>query len=1212
MTILAIASASSYNNSPVAGGTYTVAAPLPAPAFSPAGGTYSTSQTVTISDATAGTTIYYTTNGTTPSTTSTPYTGSITVGVSETLEAIAVESGYSNSPVASAAYTIGSGSTTYISYPSGGFTATNLSLNNGPTVTAGMLQVTNAPGQQRSAWFATPVPVGSFINDFTFQQLNASADGMTFAIQNNNIWSLGYSGGGLGYQSIPNSVAIKFDLYNNAGEGSDSTGLYTGGAAPTVPSVDLSSTGINLHSSDLMHAHMVYDGINLTMTLTDTVTNASVTKVFPVNIPSAVGGNAAYVGFTGGTGGSGATQNILSWSFVSPAGQFAAAPTFSPAAGAYTGVQSVTIADATPGATIYYTTNGTTPTTSSTVYSGPITVSSSETLEAIAAATGDTNSAVATAAYTISAGTLPAPTFSPAAGTYTTAQTVTISDTTTGTTIYYTTNGTTPTTSSAVYSAPITVSASETLEAIAVKTGYTNSAVGISSYTIAPVLPAPTFSPASGTYTTAQTVAISDTTTGTTIYYTTNGTTPTTASTVYSAPITVSASETLEAIAVKTGSTNSVVATAAYTISTVLPTPTFSPAAGTYTTAQSVTISDTTAGTTIYYTTNGTTPTTSSTTYSAPITVSASETLEAIAVKTGSTNSLAGTAVYTISPVLPAPTFSPVAGTYTTAQTVTISDTTAGTTIYYTTNGTTPTTSSTVYSAPITVSASETLEAIAVKTGSTNSAVATAVYTIAPVLPTPTFSPAAGTYTTAQTVSISDATAGTTIYYTTNGTTPTTSSTVYSAPITVSSSETLEAIAVKTGSTNSAIATAAYTISSVLPTPTFSPAAGTYTTTQTVTISDTTTGTTIYYTTNGTTPTTSSAVYSAPITVSASETLEAIAVKTGFTNSAAATAVYTINPVLPAPTFSPAAGTYTTAQTVAISDATTGTTIYYTTNGTTPTTASTVYSASITVSASETLEAIAVKAGSTNSVVATAAYTISTVLPTPTFSPAAGTYTTAQSVTISDTTDGTTIYYTTNGTTPTTSSTVYSAPITVSASGNAGSNCREDWLDQQRRSNGRLHHRPCIAHAHILTSGWNLHHCADGHHQRYDHRHDHLLHHQRDDSDHFIDQVHCRDHGGGIGDAGGHRRQDRLYQQLGGHRRLYHHAGLTRAHILAGCRNLFRNAVRDDQRCDGWNHHLLHHERNNAHHLIERLQRSDPGECNRNHRSDGCRNRLHQ
>ncbi len=79
---------------------------------------------------------------------------------------------------------------------------------------------------------------------------------------------------------------------------------------------------------------------------------------------------------------------------------------------------------------------------------------------------------------------------------------------------------------------------------------------------------------------------------------------------------------------------------------------------------------------------------------------------------------------------------------------------------------------------------------------------------------TPTFSPVAGTYTEAQSVSISTATDGATIYYTTDGSAPTTSSNVYSTPINVASTMTINAIAVKEGYDNSEMATATYTIES--------------------------------------------------------------------------------------------------------------------------------------------------------------------------------------------------------------------------------------------------------------------------------------------------------------------------------------------------------------------------------------------------------------
>lgn len=176
--------------------------------------------------------------------------------------------------------------------------------------------------------------------------------------------------------------------------------------------------------------------------------------------------------------------------------QTAATPTFSPSPGTYTSAQTVTISDSTPGASIYYTTNGTTPSTASTLFSStsPLSVSTTTTIEAIAVASAYSNSAVATGTYTINLPAAATPTFSPAPGAYSSAQSVTISDTTAGASIYYTTDGSTPTTSSTLFSAsnPIAVSSTTTIEAIAVVSGYTQSAVATGTYTIA--TPGPTVS----------------------------------------------------------------------------------------------------------------------------------------------------------------------------------------------------------------------------------------------------------------------------------------------------------------------------------------------------------------------------------------------------------------------------------------------------------------------------------------------------------------------------------------------------------------------------------------------------------------------------------------------------------------------------------------------------------------------------------------------
>jgi hypothetical protein len=409
-----------------------------------------------------------------------------------------------------------------------------------------------------------------------------------------------------------------------------------------------------------------------------------------------------------------------------------ATPVFSPVAGTYTSAQSVTITSATSGASIRYTTDGSTPTaTVGTLYSSAVSITATTTLKAIAYKSGSTNSSVRTGVYTIA---VVAPAFSPAAGTYTSAQSVTISSTTSGASIRYTTDGSTPTsTTGTVYSAPVSIAATTTLKAIAYKSGLANSSVTTGVYTIAAVAPA--FSPVAGTYTGAQSVTISSTTSGASIRYTTDGSTPTsTTGTVYSAPVSIAATTTLKAIAYKSGLANSAVTTGVYTIAVAAPA--FNPVAGTYTGTQSVTITSATSGASIRYTTNGTTPTTTTgTLYSAPVNIAATATLKAIAYKSGLANSAVTSGLYTINlPATAAPVFDRQPGLYSSGLDSGISSATSGASIRYTTDGSTPTsTVGTLYGGAISLSATTTLKAIAYKSGLANSSVTSGTYTISPV-----------------------------------------------------------------------------------------------------------------------------------------------------------------------------------------------------------------------------------------------------------------------------------------------------------------------------------------------------------------------------------------------------------------------------------------------------------------------------------------------
>ena len=352
-----------------------------------------------------------------------------------------------------------------------------------------------------------------------------------------------------------------------------------------------------------------------------------------------------------------------------------ATPTFSVAAGTYTSTQSVELSTETEDATIYYTTDGATPTTSSSVYSSAITVSETQTIKAIAVKDGLDNSSVASATYTIvnltHAGTSEDP--------YSVADARTAIDANYGKTGVYATG---------IVSEIVTAydsgfgnitfdiidqGGSNTLRA------YRCGGTDASDVTVGDVVvvsgnltlyndiyefsqgcelvslvhkPAvPTFSPAAGAVVSGTPVTLACLTDGATIYYTTDGSTPTTSSSVYSSAITVTENMTIKAIAVK-DEQSSDVAEAAYTIALPVATPTFSPAAGTYSSAQSVTISTETADATIYYSYDNE----NWTAYTSAITVDETKTVYAKAEKDGMVTSAVASAVFTIQ--IPSITFS--------------------------------------------------------------------------------------------------------------------------------------------------------------------------------------------------------------------------------------------------------------------------------------------------------------------------------------------------------------------------------------------------------------------------------------------------------------------------------------------------------------------------------------------------------------------------
>ena len=579
----------------------------------------------------------------------------------------------------------------------------------------------------------------------------------------------------------------------------------------------------------------------------------------------------------------------------------------------------VTITAPKENSRVYYTLDGSEPTTESTLYEGTLTMKGSGTIKAIAAFDNFNNSSVAVFNYYASDYTCGLPTFTRDGNTVSIA-----SAPAEGTTIYYTLDGTTPTTASSVFTEPIAVDHNITIKAMAMNNKLFTSEVAdyeVNWFTTdAPVI---AFDGIFATMTCA--------TPNSRIYYTLDGSTPTAESFLFTSAVTMTGSCTVKAIAVRDNFNNSAVTSMSFDkASNTVSTPQFTKNVN----AVSIKVTQT-EGTTIYYTLDGTTPTAESSIYTEPVQMTENCTLKAVALNEKLfTSEVATFDVDWFKVETPVIAFDGIFATMTCA--------TPNSRIYYTLDGSSPTAESFLFTSAITMTGSCTVKAIAMRDNFNNSAVTSV-----------SFDKASNTVAMPQfkrngnliTITTSTMTEGTTIYYTVDASEPTAESAVYSEPVPVVENCTLKAVAMNDKLYASEISSFNIDWFKV-ETPVLSINGNT------LTMSCGTPGAVIYYEYDDI-PTLKSTVYNGPITLVDNRTIFAIAVKENFNDSEMAGATPDIF-VCTEPTFA-YNGRYLQVETGE------GMTIHYTTDGSKPTEDSEVCTGQIEIKDVCTVRAIATR-----------------------------------------------------------------------------------------------------------------------------------------------------------------------------------------------------------------------------------------------------------
>ena len=364
------------------GGQQSVATPT----FSPAAGTFTEAQNVTISCTTEGATIHYTLDGTDPTANSDTYSTPLAISETTTVKAIAMKQGMSNSSVATATYTI-------------------QQLQSITTI-AGLWEFAATAGS------STPSQPNANVtfNDWYVTGVKSSQVCVSDGQYGFVIYQSGH--GFVAGDKLSGTVACKVMMYQNhyaevmGVKASDLT-VVSGQEVPVL-STAIASLEVRNYGTAINLGTCSYNGSKFYDAASDSITLYNNFNVNPNPINSLEAGKQYNV----------KGVSIIYWQSNNQTQQIAprnaddfeeivgpteqvATPTFTPAAGEYSEAQTVTIACTTQGATIHYTLDGTTPTTNSSTYTAALTISETTTVKAIAVKADMIDSEIATATYTI-------------------------------------------------------------------------------------------------------------------------------------------------------------------------------------------------------------------------------------------------------------------------------------------------------------------------------------------------------------------------------------------------------------------------------------------------------------------------------------------------------------------------------------------------------------------------------------------------------------------------------------------------------------------------------------------------------------------------------------------------------------------------------------------------------------------------------------------